>query len=165
MHWQSNENKLFKLVQVTFENNNEICFTKLLLDYMDFKDGKSHSRLLYFPTLENFFFSTSPLLSKAWKKAESLRPEACNFINIKKRHSGAGVFSYDLCKIFKNTFFTEHLLETASEFNCREVEMIMSWVESFRKTDKQKWMTSILGTGKYAKNWETRVKILIWFLK
>ena len=35
-----------------------------------------------------------------------LRPEACNFI---KKETLAQVFSCEFCKIFKNTFFTEHL--------------------------------------------------------
>ena len=39
------------------------------------------------------------------------RPEACNFI---KKETLAQVFSCEFCKISKNTFFTEHLLATAS---------------------------------------------------
>ena len=38
-------------------------------------------------------------------------PQACNFI--KKRLTQ--VFSRKFCKVSKNTFFTEHLWETASE--------------------------------------------------
>ena len=73
-----------------------------------------------------FLFLDQSFAQQGLKKDESLSPEACNFINIKKRDSGTGVFSYELCEIFKYTFFTKHLLETASEFNGREVEMRMS---------------------------------------
>ena len=40
------------------------------------------------------------------------RSEACNFI---KKVTLAQVFSWELCEISKNTFFTEHLWTTASE--------------------------------------------------
>ena len=40
-----------------------------------------------------------------------LRPTACNFI---KKETLTQVFSCEICKIFKNTFFTEHLRMTAS---------------------------------------------------
>ena len=40
-------------------------------------------------------------------------PEACNFI---KKETLAKVFSCDFCEICKNTFFTEHLWTSASEF-------------------------------------------------
>ena len=40
------------------------------------------------------------------------RPQACNFI---KKETLAQVFSYEFCKISKNTFFIEHLRTTASE--------------------------------------------------
>ena len=36
---------------------------------------------------------------------------ACNFI---KKETLAQVFLCEFCEIFKNTFFTEHLMETAS---------------------------------------------------
>ena len=83
-HWwfcigNSNENRQLKLVQVTFENNNEICFAKLLLDYMAFKDGKSHSLLLYLPTLDNFFYSPNTLSGKVWKK-NHLHPCSIGFM-------------------------------------------------------------------------------------
>ena len=41
------------------------------------------------------------------------RPQACNFI---KNETVAQVFSCEFYKIFKNTFFTEHLWATASEY-------------------------------------------------
>ena len=40
------------------------------------------------------------------------RPKPCNFI---KKETLAQVFSSEFHKISKNTFFTEHLLATASE--------------------------------------------------
>ena len=40
-----------------------------------------------------------------------LQAQACNFI---KKETLAQVFSCEFCKIFKNTFFTEHILATAS---------------------------------------------------
>ena len=40
-----------------------------------------------------------------------LQVEACNFI---KKETLAQVFSCEFCEISKNTFFTEHLRETAS---------------------------------------------------
>ena len=45
-------------------------------------------------------------------KIPSCRPEACNFI---KKETLAQVFSCEFCEISKNTFFTEHLLATASD--------------------------------------------------
>ena len=41
-----------------------------------------------------------------------LQTEACNFI---KKETLAQVFSCEFCEISKNTFFIEHLRETASE--------------------------------------------------
>ena len=41
-------------------------------------------------------------------------PQVCNFI---KKETLAQVFSGEFCEIFKNTFFTEHLWRTASEWN------------------------------------------------
>ena len=38
---------------------------------------------------------------------------ACNFI---KKETLAKVFSWEFCEIFKDTFFTEHLWTTASEY-------------------------------------------------
>ena len=40
-----------------------------------------------------------------------LQVEACNFI---KKDVLTEVYSYEFCKIFKNTFFTEHFQMTAS---------------------------------------------------
>ena len=42
------------------------------------------------------------------------RPQACNFI---KKETLAQVFSCEFCEISKNTFFTEHLLATASSLS------------------------------------------------
>ena len=42
---------------------------------------------------------------------KSYRPQVCNFI---KRENLAQMFCFEFCKIFKNTFFTKHLLTTAS---------------------------------------------------
>ena len=43
----------------------------------------------------------------------SFQPQACNFI---KKETLAQVFSCEFCEISKNTFFTEHLCTTASEY-------------------------------------------------
>ena len=40
-----------------------------------------------------------------------LQAQTCNFI---KKETLAQVFSYEVCKISKNTFFTEHIWATAS---------------------------------------------------
>ena len=45
---------------------------------------------------------------------ENDEPEACNFI---KKEALAQVFSCEFCEISKNTFFTEHLMTTASLCN------------------------------------------------
>ena len=45
-------------------------------------------------------------------KVAGLRPQACNFI---KKETLAQMFPCEFSKIFKNTFFTEHLWKTASE--------------------------------------------------
>ena len=49
--------------------------------------------------------------------------EACNFI---KKETLAQVFSCQFCEIFKNTFFTEYLQTTASNFNwlCKDIKKI-----------------------------------------
>ena len=44
----------------------------------------------------------------------SKESQACNFI---KKDTLSQVLSCEFCKIFKNTFFTEHLWITASDFN------------------------------------------------
>ena len=49
-----------------------------------------------------------------FNKVAGLRPKASNFI---KKETLAQVFSCKLCEISKNTFFTEHLLATASVLN------------------------------------------------
>ena len=47
-------------------------------------------------------------------------PETCNFI---KKESLTQMFSCEVCEIFKNTFFTEHLWATASVKNwCVEMQ-------------------------------------------
>ena len=46
-----------------------------------------------------------------YKKKVFLRPQACNFI---KKKTLTQVFSCELCKIFKSTFFTENLRAIAS---------------------------------------------------
>ena len=43
-----------------------------------------------------------------------LQSQACSFV---KKDTLAQLFSCEFCKIFKNSFFTEHLPETASEGN------------------------------------------------
>ena len=60
--------------------------------------------------------------------AKICRPGGCN--NIKKE-TLALVFSCEFCKISKNTFFTEHLWMTASDFICR-VFFIFSIIINFR---------------------------------
>ena len=52
----------------------------------------------------------------------------CNFI---KKETLALVFSSEFCKISKNTFFTEHLWMTASDFICG-VLFIFSIIKNFR---------------------------------
>ena len=48
--------------------------------------------------------------------------DSCNFI---KKETLAEVFSYEICKIFKNTFFTEHLWTTASAtWFCKLISVI-----------------------------------------
>ena len=49
---------------------------------------------------------------------QSLSLEACNFI---KKETLAQVFSCEFCEISKNTFFTEHLLATASKSNADKI--------------------------------------------
>ena len=44
----------------------------------------------------------------------SIKKEACNFM---KKETLAQVFSCEFCKIFKNSFFTENLRVTASNFS------------------------------------------------
>ena len=60
---------------------------------------------------------------------QSCRPEACNFI---KKETLAQVFSCDICEIFNNTFFTEHVRATASEI-CYAARCIYFTVPSGRK--------------------------------
>ena len=46
-----------------------------------------------------------------FNKVAGLKPQAYNFI---KKEALVQVFSSEFCKIFKNTFFTEHIWATAS---------------------------------------------------
>ena len=46
------------------------------------------------------------------KQKQPLVAESCNFI---KRETLAQVLSYEICKIFKNIFITEHLWVSAFE--------------------------------------------------
>ena len=52
---------------------------------------------------------------------QSWRPQTSNFI---KKETLAQVFSCEFCKIFKNTFFTDHLWETASFSFPQSVSML-----------------------------------------
>ena len=63
--------------------------------------------------LSSKHFTSSPhrILDVANRDVLQKRPEACSFF---KKETLAQVFSCDFCEIFKNTFFTEHLLMTAS---------------------------------------------------
>ena len=46
-----------------------------------------------------------------WKKVFlEISPQACNFI---KKETLTQMFSYEFCEFFNNTFFIEHLQETA----------------------------------------------------
>ena len=57
----------------------------------------------------------------------SVKKSACNFI--KKRLQQ--VFSFEICKIFKNTYFEEHLQTTASEHFVKYLEVNFSWATAF----------------------------------
>ena len=52
-----------------------------------------------------------PLLSLS--RGQNLLKKACNFI---KKEALAQVLSCEFCGVSKNTFFTEHLLATASRW-------------------------------------------------
>ena len=55
------------------------------------------------------------------------RPQACNFI---EKETLTRVFPFKFIEIFKNTFFTEHLRETASVFHWRKKKYtLQSWKE------------------------------------
>ena len=56
--------------------------------------------------LRNFAKFTGKHLCQSFNKVA----EACNFI---KKETLAQVFSFEFCKISKNTFFTEHLWAVA----------------------------------------------------
>ena len=57
----------------------------------------------------------------------SVKKSACNFI--KKRLQQ--VFSFEICEIFKNTYFEEHLQTTASEHFIKYLEVNFSWATAF----------------------------------
>ena len=50
--------------------------------------------------------------------AELIESRTYNFI---KKETMAQVFSCEFCKIYKNTFFTEHLWATASGLNLTKI--------------------------------------------
>ena len=52
-----------------------------------------------------------PVPDYLFNNVAGLRPQACNFI---KKEALTQVFSCEFCKSFINTFFTEHILATAS---------------------------------------------------
>ena len=54
-----------------------------------------------------------------------LQAEACNFI---KKETQAQMFSCELCEIFNNTFFTEHLWTTASDFQEIYIETYKTYI-------------------------------------
>ena len=65
-----------------------------------------------------------PVPDYLFNKVAGLRPQACNFI---KKEALAQVFSCEFCKIVQNTFFTEHILATASAHvmcTCNELTII-----------------------------------------
>ena len=62
------------------------------------------------------FLKISPTLQEnTWPRA-LYNKVAGLFFNFIKKETLARVFSCEFCEIFKNTFLTEHLLATASEF-------------------------------------------------
>ena len=60
-----------------------------------------------------------------------LQAEACNFI---KNETLTQVFSCEFCKIFKNTFFTEHLLTTAF---CKKLCKLLFFLTKYSKLNKR----------------------------
>ena len=54
-----------------------------------------------------------------------LQAEACKFI---KKETLAQMFSREFCEIFNNTFFTEHLWTTASDFQEIYVETYETYI-------------------------------------
>ena len=61
---------------------------------------------------QSLFFNDVAGLRPATLLKKKLWPEACSFI---KQEALAQVFPCEFCEISKSTFFTEHLLVTASE--------------------------------------------------
>ena len=70
--------------------------------------------------------------------------------NIQKHQRITNIFKLFI-KISKKVLHAKRMLKDFLEFNCRGVGMRTYQVESFRKTDKQREMTSILETGEYVK--------------
>ena len=81
--------------------------------------------------LKNFVKFTGKHLCQSFffNKVADLRPKACNFI---KKETLAQMLSCEFCKIFKNTFFTEHLWMTASK-NHSQVSYRTAIPRIFRK--------------------------------
>ena len=57
--------------------------------------------------------ATRGVLYEKCARVSSCRPEACNFI---KKETLAQVVSCEFCEISKNTFVTQHLWKTASDY-------------------------------------------------
>ena len=51
-------------------------------------------------------------------KVAGLKPKDCNFI---KKEDQAQVLSCEICEIFKNLIFIEHLLTTASDIHSKDI--------------------------------------------
>ena len=91
-----------------------IIFSLAQLIFHDFLDFMTYSRSSH-PEV----FCKKGILKKFRKIHRKIpvpeflfRPQVCIFI---KKETLAQVFSYEFCKIFKNTFFTEHFRTTASD--------------------------------------------------
>ena len=103
--WQGSEyttaGKLYLYFYCT--KNTQCIFNVLIIVYIQYRSS-----------CPEVFCKKGALKNFAKFKRKSCRFQANSYI---KKDTPTQVFHYELCEIFKNTFFTEHLRATASVLN------------------------------------------------
>ena len=101
LHWLSSGNKLFELVQATFENSNEICFAKLLLDYVD---ARVILVFFIFQLLRISFSRPVVYLARLEKKAGSWGQRPSTLLILKKETLAQVLFPTNFAKFSRTPF-------------------------------------------------------------
>ena len=98
-----------KLISPTLKQNTKVMMRLLVTQYQKAVSRRCSIKKVFLKVSQNSQENTCVRVSFLIK----LQALACNFI---KRECLAHMFSCTFCEIFKNTFFTEHLWTTTSEY-------------------------------------------------